>query len=627
TFIINARYNIVLTFLLLLLGGIVTAQVKFNTNISAVNTSLDEYFQIEFIIENAESIEDFAAPAFRNFRILQGPSESSNVSIINGSMTRSQSVSYILMPLTTGKQTIPGAIAVINGKSMRSNAVTVAVSAEARNPGANKLPRNVPFIPGLPDRREDVSEEYRLLPDEDAKSRIMKNLLVKLDVSKKSCYAGEPIIATYKLYSRLRSESRITRRPSLNGFSVYDMEDPTAQSLSVEKLNGINYNVHIIRRSQLLPLQPGKYVLDPVELENKVEFVRAAELGKGGGRGSGSPMERMMDDFFGRSQPGSLEEHNITLKSEPVTITVNPLPEEKKPEGFDGAVGNFNIKAALKKKIIKAGEVAELEVAITGAGNIPMINPPRITLLPDMEAFEPSVKETVDKKVYPLRGSKVINYTFLIRNEGDYTIPPVRFSYFNPADKTYRTVSSDSLSIHVDKSNKSLNKPADTPGLNDGVAARSGWTDAVTKELVLGGAAILLLIGITIYLLSRKRKKKVISPVRSVETAVEPSITAVAPVSLEQAADALEEGRSQDFYSEVNKALREAVCRKTGLASSELTKFNISFKLREKGVGPEPIQDLEAILKECELALYTPIHEERDMRNTMEKAGQVIAQL
>src|SRR5207342_1264390 len=112
-------------------------------------------------------------------------------------------------------------------------------------------------------------------PGENVSDKIRKNFFIKVEVSKTDCYLGEPIVATYKLYARLRSDSRVTRHPSLNGFSVYDMIDPTDDRVSVEKVNGKNFSVHIIRKSQLIPLQAGDVTLDPVELDNNIYFGRA----------------------------------------------------------------------------------------------------------------------------------------------------------------------------------------------------------------------------------------------------------------------------------------------------------------------------------------------------------------
>jgi len=244
------------------------AQVNFSTNVNEKQIGQHDYVQVEYTIENAKSVERFAYSPFKNFRIIQGPVQSSGMSVTNGVMSQYKGMSFILQPIITGKLLVPGATAVIDGKDMRSNPVVIEVV-----PGSST---SNPSPPSWPDPLPQVNEEYTLSPGETFTDKIKKNLLVVAEVNKTSCYQGEPIVSTYKLYSRLRSESRVVKRPSLNGFSVFDMIDPEANvNPTVETLNGKSYNVHMIRKTQLVPLQPGTFVLDPVELENKVRFIRS----------------------------------------------------------------------------------------------------------------------------------------------------------------------------------------------------------------------------------------------------------------------------------------------------------------------------------------------------------------
>ena len=105
-------------------------------------------------------------------------------------------------------------------------------------------------------------------------------------------------MATYKLYSRLRCESNITRRPSLNGFSVYDMVDPSTNAVSVERLNGKQYVMHIIRKTQLIPLQAGTVDLDPVEVENNVHLIKGGAANATQAPG-GNSLQDMFDQIIG----------------------------------------------------------------------------------------------------------------------------------------------------------------------------------------------------------------------------------------------------------------------------------------------------------------------------------------
>ena len=240
-----------LIILLFLSASAANAQVKFTTVVSGKEIGRADYVQVEFIVENAKQIDNLQPPSFPNFRVAEGPIQTSGMSIVNGNTSQYKGVSFVLQPTATGKFTIAGATADVDGKKMKSNAVTIEVSAST--PPANTPP--AVLQPMWPDEPEEISKEYLLKPGESIAEKIRKNLFVKVQASKTTCYAGEPIVVTYKLYSRLRSESRVSKRPSLNGFSVYDMIDPNRDVASVETLNGKQSTVHIIRKAQLIPLQ------------------------------------------------------------------------------------------------------------------------------------------------------------------------------------------------------------------------------------------------------------------------------------------------------------------------------------------------------------------------------------
>jgi hypothetical protein len=217
--------NIIKTLRYFFLALIVTAQafavcgqLKFTTVASSNEIGRSEYVQVQFVISNAKQIDQFIPPSFPDFVIIEGPSQTSGMSNINGNISQYQSVSYILQPTKIGKFTIAGANATIDGKQMRSNSVTIDVSANSSgNPHNNTIQ---PFFhPIWPDEPQE-NKEYVLKPGENASDVIKKNLFVKVQISKNKCYVGEPIVATYKLYSCLHSESRVTKLPSMNGLST-----------------------------------------------------------------------------------------------------------------------------------------------------------------------------------------------------------------------------------------------------------------------------------------------------------------------------------------------------------------------------------------------------------------------
>lgn len=581
----------------MLVPQLVKAQPSFSTIVEKQTISINDVLQVQFILENATAMEGFRAPVFRDFLVMHGPVETTGMSLVNGQLSQYKAMTYILRPQKLGRITITGATATINGRLMQSNNVVIEVT-DAPAPSPNKYPIN----PGIPDMMQRAEEDYLLEPGQNAADKIRNNLLVRLEVDKTSAFIGEPIVATYKLYTRLRSESRVSKRPSMNGFSVYDMVAPDGGGASIETFNGLPYQVHIIRKTQLFPLQEGSFVLEPVELQNTVRFLRR-KSSDGMAEQPRSSLERMFDDLL-TDDMGNWEEHHITLSSQPLTITVNPLPEGA-PAGFNGAVGNFTLKATLNDSTVAAGENASLDLRIEGSGNIPLVNAPSWNLPDSFLVYDPLVKEDINKVVAPMTGSKYIVYTFTPEKSGTFNLPGISFSFFDPISKAYRTVETDSLRLTVTPGiNRKINLP---------VSAIDGSANDRSSYWLIWLLALMLALIIFLAFYGRKKKKDK-SELARVEQEllmkVETDKKIVAPSAptdpLLMARKAMKENDGRNFYLGIEKGLWEVISFKMKLQRSAQQKPLVLELLALRGLAEKDISVLKEIWDKCEWALYVP---------------------
>ena len=622
-----------------------SGQVKFTTVVNSQQVGQRDYLQIQYIVENAHQIEQFDPPAgFPGFHVIEGPIQSSGMTVINGSVSQYMGVSFVLQPTHPGKYTIGGATAVVNGKKMVSNNLSVTVhpggsGAAPSNPSPfSGFPGMGPFGPDPFEPRPvpEADREDVLKPGENVKEKIRKNLFVKVQVDRSTCYVGEPIVATYKLYSRLNGESRVTKRPSLNGFSVYDMVDPSTDVRSVEKLNGKEFTVHTIRKTQLIPLQAGSIDLDPVEVENTVHFIKG---GRTEPHHSGNRLQDLEDQLAYEGNLGPLVDENVTLDTKPLTITVKPLPEENKPVGFNGAVGSFSIEASLANRNVTAQDEATLHVVVKGKGNLPVITAPVVSWPAGIDAFDPTAKEQVNNTVVPMSGSKSFDYVFTTRDSGHYTIPAVNISYFDPASQSYKSANSEPVDFQVMAAAK---KPR-----ADKMAAEPESEKQPNGFLmgVLEGSSAILVCAAVFFIWRRLGKKRVKEePVKEAvkEAVKEPEavkemqtpLPTAAYVPLAPAPDPLADARQffenadyQAFYREVNRAIWKSIGRKLDLPSSELSKQNVIRQLELRGWDAPSVVSLENILNECELNLYTPAYDTYNMQQLLRQAEWVLDRL
>src|ERR1700761_5047495 len=132
----------------LLSGLCAIGQVKFTTVVSSQDVGKSDYLQVEFVVENARQIDDLNPPEFPGFHIAQGPIQSSGMSIVNGNMSQYKALSFVLQPTRTGTFTIGGASATVDGRHMRSNAITITVKPGGGNSSGNAAgPRSGnPFV-------------------------------------------------------------------------------------------------------------------------------------------------------------------------------------------------------------------------------------------------------------------------------------------------------------------------------------------------------------------------------------------------------------------------------------------------------------------------------------------------
>jgi hypothetical protein len=75
------------------------SEVSFTASVDSTQVPQGEYFQVTFTLNGASSGQNFRAPAFKDFHVLSGPSQSTSVQFINGAMSASLSYTYVLQAI------------------------------------------------------------------------------------------------------------------------------------------------------------------------------------------------------------------------------------------------------------------------------------------------------------------------------------------------------------------------------------------------------------------------------------------------------------------------------------------------------------------------------------------------
>lgn len=529
------------------------AQVEFAISVNAKNIGRKDHLQVSYDISGEGKVSDFQLPFFgKQWKIVSGPQNGFQSININGNKRTITSYIYILSPNNTGKLTIPATTAEVNGKQLKCKEVLVNVVKEDHFDGVPSAYAQPPLSFDINEGRREDAEEVVLKPGEDVQQKIRNNLFLKVIPSKRKCYVGEPVLVTYKLYTRLRSNSRVVKQPSFTGCTVSEMTTDESDK-GIELINGKKYRAYQFRQVQLFPLQPGRISVGQATVDNTVTFLT-----------SNNDYKSL---YYGVDAG---KEYNESLSTEPFFIEVLPLPEKDKAS----TVGEFSISTRLKKDTTAANETNALIVTIEGKGNFKSITEPEIEWPKDVYHFDAIEKDTIDRLSFPLSGKRVYEIPFEAGKAGKVNFPSVSLSYFDPSKGRYISTKSGPLQLTVTAAVKANLQQS---SLNTG----SGLIDIRYLLYIL---PIVFFLGV-LFILKQSKKKTV--PVLAVQEVVaEPEIKGTSNIiNVQSRLDELMlEQDDKKFYTEARILAKD---------------------LLQYGIGDQ--QKLAEILQDCNTVLYTPI--------------------
>jgi len=557
--------------------------VTFDMAVSKEKLGINERLRIDFTMN--KDGDNFSPPDFEGFRVIMGPGQSTRNSWINGVRTFSRTYSYTLAPTERGKFTIGQASITIDGKIYKSLTKVIEITAAVDDPNA-------------PPTAASVADD---------------NLYLVAEVSKANPYLNEAVTVIYKLYvgNINVTNFRPLDNPTYNNFWSQDM--PVKQYNAQDgTYDGKPFRYVVLKRVVLYPQKTGELDLEPLSLDVSVEV----------------PSSRR--DFFGRPLYTST---NKTVSAGRRSINVKELPTLGKPENFSGAVGEFDFSVTTSKTALNASESLQASVKISGAGNLKLFQLPEPNFPSSLEVYEPEFEENVRTNLSGMEGTVSNNYTIIPSFKGKYPIPSISFSYFNPKTEEYSTLNSDELLINVLEGPSSGNAASSTLNTNkQSVVATGDQFQFISLNTTLiplndtyffGSRSYflwlllpLLLIPVTI--LFGKKRQAIASDIEGNKIK---KANRLAKKYLFAAKKTL--GNKELFYVALEKALHNYLKAKLKIETSEFSKDKIIELLSEKNVDTNTSEGFIALLKNCEMARYSPFSEVQ-MQEDYTKASEVI---
>lgn len=622
--------------------GIASAQnVVFSAdaNLSKVGTA--DQLQVTYTVQDLNGLQSFTPSHNREFKVLAGPFQSQNTSVqvVGNRMMQSSSMSFtfVLQPRHAGTIVIPPAIVKdAAGHTYRSNAIQVevvpgtAVRQQRQSQWDDPYATADPLAgmgrhgaPPQPTRPQRMTAQPKV--------NVGKDIFIKVDVDKRSVHMGEQVTALYKLYARIPMQVSISKLPSLNGFWTQDFDIPKQPKPVEEIVDGKRYQMFVLKKSALFPQQSGDLILDPAEAEGTARVaVRTQRQG-----GFFDPFD---DPFFKQAFGGSLmmndpffsdpfggtayQDVPVHLKSSPVTIKVTDLPTTGKPAGFTGAVGAFTVSSKIDKTALSTDDIATLTLKISGSGNLKLFDAPKLNLPNGLDAYDPNILDTITGRSTTISGDKIITYTIAPRKSGDYTLPPITFSWYDPKTGNYKNITTTSFKLHVTPGKgiiASGNGKSSSGDILDNIAFRAGRPLILTTGYwAMYSLPLLAFIGIVFYRRRRDEEEAHADVYRTRKAGN------VAQKRLSVAETMLQEGDRKAFYDELSKALWLYLSDKLGIPISALGKATAAQSMAQRGVPENIRQQVTQLLNECELALYAPSAGNQQMQRDFTEATSII---
>ncbi len=587
------RYRIFYVLMALLFAASTGYAQNFTATVNQNPVSTTEPFELTFTFSGTDvnGISNFQPPSFGNFSVLSGPNQSTSMQIINGSMSGSRSFSYYLQAKEKGKFTIGSASITNRGAVLKTHPIIIDVVQGSAKQNAQKG--------GQQGNEKQVSA-----------AEIGDNVFIRASADKSSAYIGEQVTVVYKLYTRLNIASlQVVKMPSYTGFWSEDITTSQNITFTNETLNGKQYSVAVLKKVALFPSQSGELTVTPLSLKLPVILQKKRKS------------QSLFDDFFNDPFFQQTQTVEFNAVSNNVRVRAIPLPEAKKPAGFNGAVGSFTMNAELDKKTVKQHEPVSLKLTISGAGNIQLLTTPDIQIPAAFEKYDPKINDDIQRSGV-ISGKKSFEYLLIPRVEGKQELPPVTFSYFDVKKKDYVTLTAHPGAVEVTKGDAEYTGKGSNYSKEEirllgedirYIKSKARDIQSVGSYMANSVFAWFLLLfpiaGIAGVMIWKSREEKLAG---NLELLRNRKAEKLARARLKAAQKALLAHKVDAFYDEISFALLGYIEYKMNIPRSELSMEKITEVLSTAAISEERIAGFTKSLEECEFIRFAPTQDKEN---------------
>jgi hypothetical protein len=585
-------------------------ELTFTASVNFTRVGIDDQLVLTVSVSGSDigGISEPELPFLDGFEIVgTNTSSSSQFRFVNGKMTSSKTMDYIytLQPLEVGRATIGSASIKFKGKSYKTEPIEIEVVTGSSSGKTGSMPSPGIQAPSAPSPSEVQGSD---------------DLFLRADFDRQEAFLGQQVTATYILYNRTSlTNVQFGQVPTFTGFWAEKIYDADRLNFQQQVIGGKRYQVAVLKKLALFPTAAGEIKVEPMELICDLR-VQSRDF---------------FDSFWGRTK-------RVRVASKPITITVKPLPQAGKPDGFSGPVGQFVLKARVDHGQVKAGEPVELTLEIRGQGNLKTVSPPELPALEGFTAFEPEVREELSSSGDKIGGAKTYRYVLIPKEQGEYLIEALNLHYFDPAEKAYRTASTKPIAIKVQPSERGdlplvvgLGRDEikvvgkDIRYIKSGTVILKDQSGDLYQNRVFQGLQIVPLMAIFAAAAVRRRRDRIS---RDVGYARWHKAHRQARHDLRATQKSMRSQSATRFYGAMAKILTDYLGNKLNISVGGITSQQLQEELNTAQVDNQLVHEVLECLHVCDYSRFAPASSQlmereamlkrvRDLIGQLEKAG------
>lgn len=584
-------FQIIVLFLAALgLVAPVARAASFTASLDRDTISLGEQATLSLKFDGIQPRNAPTLPAVAGLQV-QYVGPSSSFSFINGQTSSSITYNYIVAPQRDGEFVIPGMRVDVNGQQFSSLPLKLSVSKV-----------NMPSTAAVNSGNEVA--------------------FLKLVVPTQKVYVGESLVARLELYLRDDVQNfgnfQLTGTPT-DGFSAGQTAELQNQRRRVQIGNRV-YTV-IPLAVPLTAVRTGALTLGPFTA-NIVVVLPSQNNG-------GDPF---LGQFFNQG-----EQKQVTLATDPVSVESLPLPEQNRPANFSGAIGDFTMTATAGPTNVTVGDPITVRVQISGSGALNAVTLPVQDAWNNFKAYPPTTKvETSDQ--FGFQGTKTFEQIISPQNADVHELPALTFTFFNPDDGQYHTLTQAAVPLVVKAAGTSpmptmaANKnstpenqtPQDILPIKENLGTLSQTkTPLVAQPVFLAAQSVPVLAFLAAFIWRKRVDDLENNPRLRRARAVAQLVSGGLSDLNKFAAD----NKSDEFFAMLFRLLQEQLGERLDCPATAITEADVDKRLIYIGASPAALESLRELFHLCNQARYAPIQTRHELAAVAAKFKKVVGEL